>query len=123
MHSQSNRQRRVAELLKRELAVLIQHELNDPRVHGATLTGVDIAPDFSMAKVYFTCLTGAAQVGQSVAALNKASPFLRHRLMSRLVLRGVPRLQFLHDQSVEEGAALSTLIERAVAEDKKRKAD
>ncbi|MEE8197132.1 MAG: 30S ribosome-binding factor RbfA [Acidiferrobacterales bacterium] len=123
MHSQSNRQRRVAELLKRELAVLIQHELNDPRVHGVTLTGAEVASDLSTAKVYFSCLAGFGEKNKSMTVLNKASSFLRHRLMSRLALRGIPRLHFVYDTSVEEGTALSTLIDRAVAEDKDRQVD
>ncbi|MFQ5935879.1 MAG: 30S ribosome-binding factor RbfA [Acidiferrobacterales bacterium] len=123
MPSDPNRRRRVAELVKRELASLIQHELHDPRVHGITITDVEISPDLSSAKVYFTSLGGDQAVKQSTAALNRAARFLRHHLMDRLVLRGVPQLRFMYDDSVEKGAALSGLIERAVAEDGKPKAD
>lgn len=123
MYSDSNRRRRVAELLKRELAVLIQRELNDPRVHGVTLTATEVTRDLSTAKVYFTSSAGAKEAEQSVAALNKAARFLRHQLMDRLTLRGVPRLHFLYDESVEKGDALSNLIDRALAEDNKHEAD
>lgn len=123
MQRDSNRRRRVAELLKRELAVLIQRELCDPRVHGVTLTGADVARDLSSARVYFTCLAGAEGAGPCVTALNKAARFLRRQLMARLVLRGVPELRFVYDESVERGVALSSLIDSARAQDKEYEAD
>ena len=123
MHNQSQRQQRVAELLKRELALLIQRELNDPRVYGVTLTGEEIARDLSTARIYFTCPGGAGRASREGAALNKAAGFLRRQLRSRLVLRGVPELHFSYDESIEKGAALSNLIDRAVAEDRERKPD
>lgn len=123
MHQDSNRRRRVAELLKRELAVLIQHELNDPRIQGVTLTATEVTRDLSSAKVYFTCLAGAHSVKPRVTALNKAAPFLRRQLMGRLELRGVPALRFFYDESVERGAALSSLIDSARSQDKQDETD
>ncbi len=116
MGGDSNRPRRVAELLRRELATLIRHELKDPRAHGVTITAVDVSPDLSSAKVYVTTLGAPEAARESVAALNHAAQFLRHRLLGRLVLRGVPQLQFRYDESLERGRELTDLIERAVAE-------
>jgi ribosome-binding factor A len=123
MYQDSNRRRRVAELLKRELAVLIQHQLNDPRVQGVTLTATEVARDLSSAKVYFTCLAGTHSVKPCVTALNKAAHFLRRQLMDRLTLRSVPTLRFYYDESVERGAALSSLIDSARLQDKRNETD
>ncbi|NIO42279.1 MAG: ribosome-binding factor A, partial [Burkholderiales bacterium] len=62
-----------AELLKRELAILIQRELTDPRVYGVTLTGAEVSRDLSTARIYFTCPSGADGARQQTAALNKAA--------------------------------------------------
>jgi ribosome-binding factor A len=115
MPGDSNRRRRVAELLKRELAILVQQELDDPRVHGVTITAVEVSADLSSAKIYFTTLAEGEEAAQ--AALNKAAGFLRRALMRRVVLRSVPQLRFRFDESVKKGAALTDLIERAIAED------
>lgn len=122
-HQQSNRRRRVAELLKRELAVLIQQELNDPRVQGVTLTATEVARDLSSAKVYFTCHANTQSVKPCITALNKAAHFLRRQLMDRLALRGVPRLRFYYDESIERGAALASLIDSARSQDKQNETD
>lgn len=123
MHKDSNRPRRVAELIKRELAVLIPRELNDPRMHPVTLTGAEVSPDFSSARIYFTLLGDSEEMHETTAALNHAAGFLRRVLKRRLVLRNVPELRFYYDESVEKGARISGLIDRALSEDKGHKTD
>ncbi|MHB8256502.1 MAG: 30S ribosome-binding factor RbfA [Acidiferrobacterales bacterium] len=113
MRKETGRTRRIAELLQRELAVLIPRELGDPRLAQLTLTGVDVAPDLSHAKVYITQLSGVANAPATLAVLNGAAGFLRHALRSRLDLRIIPELRFLYDESVERGAEISRLLERA----------
>ena len=94
MRKETGRTRRIAELLQRELAVLIPRELGDPRLAQLTLTGVDVAPDLSHAKVYITQLSGVANAPATLAVLNGAAGFLRHALRSRLDLRIIPELRF-----------------------------
>lgn len=118
---ETSRTRRVGELIQRELAGLMQRELSDVRASKATIVAVDVAPDFSHAKVFVTHLDGAAQARDIVKYLNKASGFLRHALAGRVELRIVPTLRFVYDESVERGIALSQLIERARAEDERKK--
>ncbi len=116
-----NRTHRVAELIKRELAVLIPRELDDPRTHKITLTSTDVARDLKSARVYFSLLAGSAEAEPVAAALNRAAGFLRHALKARLALRSVPELRFYFDESVERGDRVSRLIDRAVAEDSRGK--
>jgi len=116
MRKGTSRTRRIAELLQRELAVLIARELNDPRLSKVTLTGVDVAPDLSHAKVYITQLSGVRNARATLAVLNGATGFLRHILRRRIDLRVIPGLRFLYDESVERGAEIARLIERARTE-------
>ena len=117
MRTESNRPRRVAGLLQKELAILIQQELADPRVKDITLTAVEMSRDLSNARVFITSMSGAESAKEAVGALNKAASFLRKHLRGRLDLRGVPNLKFVYDESVERGANLSALIDRARRED------
>ncbi len=119
----SNRPRRVAELIKRELAAVIARELDDPQARKVTLTGAEVSRDLSSARIYFTLLEGSTAAKPAAAALNRAAGFLRHELKRRLVLRSVPELHFHYDKSVEEGARISSLIDRALAEDKRGRKD
>lgn len=118
MHKPTNRPRRIAELIKRELATLIPRELDDPRTHFVTLTFAEMARDLSSVRVYFTLPGGTADAKAVATALNRAGGFLRHALAERIALRVVPAIRFYYDESVERGARISSLIERAVNEDK-----
>ncbi len=117
MHVGSNRPRRVAGLLQKELAPLIQQELNDPRIKDITLTTIEMSRDLSNARVFVTTLEGGEAGKKAVNALNKATSFLRKKLKDRLELRGVPNLRFVYDESVERGANLSALIDQARRDD------
>ena len=114
---ETSRTRRVGELIKRELAGLVQRDLSDARARKATILDVNVAPDFSHAKVFITHLDGAEQARDIVKYLNQASGFLRRQLAGRIELRVIPQLRFVYDESVERGMALSQLIERARAAD------
>jgi ribosome-binding factor A len=49
----------------------------------------------------------------TLAGLQRAAGFLRAQLGHRLLLRSVPQLHFIYDESVERGVHLSQLIDRA----------
>jgi len=116
MHKDTGRTRKIGELLQRELAVMIAREMNDPRVAQVNLTAVDVAPDLAHAKVFITHLGGQEQALKSVAALNHAAGFLRHELRDRVLLRQVPVLHFVYDESVERGDNIERLLARARSE-------
>jgi len=121
MQKDSNRPRRVAELIKRELAMLIPRELDDPHAHEITITGAEVSRDMSSARIYFSLLSGSVEAKQVTKSLNRAAGFLRHVLMGRVSLRTVPALRFYFDESVERGARIDSLIDQAIAEDKTHK--
>ena len=101
----SRRTERVAELLRDEVARVLQREAQDPRLRLVTLTRVDVAPDFSHALVYWSIFeTEGSQSVQTVQeGLESAAPFVRGRLARRLALKRMPQLRFRHDPSRERG--------------------
>jgi len=111
----SQRLRRVADQIQRELSGLLRAELKDPRVGMITLTGVEVSPDLAHAKVFFTTLGDADALARTEAGLGRAAGFLRSELGHRLKLRVTPELHFVHDASVERGVRLSKLIDDAVS--------
>ena len=117
MRKESNRPRRVAELIRRELASMIR-TLDDTRTHQATITYVDVSPDLKSARVYFTLLAGAAGAEPVLDAFKRAAGHLRRDLARRVSLRVVPELRFHFDESIERGDRLSRLIDKALYEDR-----
>ncbi|MCV2215884.1 30S ribosome-binding factor RbfA [Thauera sp. Sel9] len=123
MPKEYSRSQRVVEQIRRELAELIRLEVKDPRVGFITLTDVEITPDYAHAKVFFTSMTGEADVPEILKGLRRAGGFLRRELGRRIRIHTIPELHFHYDRSVEEGSRLSRLIDEVVREDEARSQD
>lgn len=118
--SKSSRTQRVESQLQRVVAELISREVRDPRVGSVTVTGVEVVPDMSVAKVYFVPFGTAHAVEEVQQGLDRAASFLRGEVGRRLGLRHAPRLDFRFDETIERGTALSALISSAVRDDSVR---
>ena len=106
----SGRPQKLGDLIQRELSELVQRELRDPRVGMITITGVDVSPDFSHAKVFFTLLQ-TENLEEVRHGLKRSAGFLRSQLARRIKLYTTPELRFEYDESVERGDRLSRLID------------
>jgi ribosome-binding factor A len=117
MAREFSRTDRVGSQVQRELASIIRNELDDPRLGMLTIQEVRISKDFSHAKVYYTSLGSSLETVEIQRILKEAAPFLRHELGRKVNMRTTPELRFIHDESVERGTRLSSLIEDAVKSD------
>jgi ribosome-binding factor A len=116
------RTQRIESEIQRVLAALIAREVKDPRVGNVTVTAVSVAPDMGSARVFFTPFAALHPPAQVREGLTRAAGFLRGELGRRLGLRHAPRLEFVFDESVENAARLTHLIDRAVADDREHAA-
>lgn len=116
----TRRTRRLGTLIQAELADLLLRRVKDPRVAGVSVTAVDVAPDLSQAKVFYSLLDEAA-VARAQAGLAAAAPFLRRELAGRLHMKTIPMLVPVYDSSLKAGAEMESLI-RQVREDDERAA-
>ena len=112
------RTRRVAEQLQRELAALIREELKDPRLGMVSVSAVEVSRDLSHARVYVSVLGSEQQAQDSLGVLKHAAGYLRHKLGKLMHMRVIPELHFFQDRSLEEGARMGALINRAIASDR-----
>lgn len=104
-----DRTRRVADLIKQEIAKLLIKETRDPRFAFVTVTDVEVAKDYSVAKIFVTVLD-RAKITETLTALNKAAGFFRYQLAHVVNMRTTPRIQFVYDESVSRGQRISDLL-------------
>ena len=90
----------MADQIRSELATLLVREVHDPGIGFVTLTRVQVSPDIQLARVFYTVLGDDKARGNSARALERAKPFLRRQVGSRLRLKRVPELAFHYDESV-----------------------
>ncbi len=98
--SQGHRPDRIGDQLRMELSDLLAREVHDPGIGFVTLTSVQVSPDLSHARVYFTTLGQGQARRQTERALERAAPFLRRQIGRRLRLRRVPEFHFVFDESI-----------------------
>ncbi|AUD77942.1 30S ribosome-binding factor RbfA [Kangiella profundi] len=117
------RAQRVADQIQRELAVLLQREVKDPRLGIVTVSAVEVTSDLQNAKVFVTFLgkDDEQEIKQALEVLSGAAGFLRSQLAKSIRMRSVPSLRFLFDKSIVEGQRMSSLIEKAISEDESKK--
>lgn len=117
------RAQRVADQIQRELAVLLQREVKDPRLGIVTVSAVEVTSDLQNAKVFVTFLgkDEEQEIKQALEVLAGAAGFLRSQLAKSIRMRSVPSLRFLFDKSIVEGQRMSSLIEKAISEDESKK--
>jgi ribosome-binding factor A len=108
----SQRQLRVGEELRHRLVeVLARGHFRDPVLAGASITvsEVRISPDLSNATAYVLPL-GGADTETIIAALNRASAYLRGQVGRDLAVRIVPQLSFAIDRTFDEADRIERLL-------------
>lgn len=122
MPEEFSRTQRLGEQIKRDLALLIQRDLKDPRVGMVTVNFVDLSKDLSYADVNVTVLVADdsdQKIVESLTILNEAASFLRMELGRGLKVRKVPHLRFHYDGSLKLGARINALIHEALKSDQR----
>jgi ribosome-binding factor A len=127
MPKEFNRVARIAELIQKELSVILKKEITDSRLKFITITSVKVSRDLSFADILFTQIDVEDSSDKprskeiAVKLLQKAAARLRYALAQRLQLRIVPSLRFFYDDLMEESHRLHALIDKAIEKDKAKR--
>jgi ribosome-binding factor A len=103
---------RVADLLREEIAELIQRRVKDPRVGAVTITSVTVSDDLRHAKVFY-CVTGRDAEREAIdKGLEQAKGFIKAQLGRRIRLKHMPELQFIYDTSFDYADKIGLLLRK-----------
>lgn len=106
---------RVAELIQKAIAPIIQQDMTDERFNLVTVTSVTVSRDMSYAKIYVSVLLDeASAIKEVIHALNAAAKSFRYELAHAVKLRITPELKFVYDEATAHGFHISTLIDKAI---------
>ncbi len=106
----SQRLARLEELLVRELANLLQHQVRDPRLRNVGVTRVELSADLRHLRVYVSVVNDEVDRQQLLRGLGRARVFLRRELAHRLDLRVTPELHFQVDRGPEHSQRIHALL-------------
>ncbi len=111
MPKEYGRSARVSSEMQKELAFILQREINDPRFGFITVNEVVLSKDLASAKIYFTVFNADEQSKRNhIKWLNGMVPMIRHLLAKKMRLRHISELKFFYDNSFDTGMRVAELL-------------
>ena len=108
----SQRQLRVGELIRHELAdMLTRGDIHDPviQAHLITVPEVRMSPDLRLATIYVMPL-GGRDVEAVIAALDRNKRYVRGEIARRVNLKFAPEIRFRVDEQFDEAERIEKLL-------------
>ena len=111
MAREFGRSERVSSQIQKDLALVLQRGIKDPRLGFVTVNEVNVSRDLAVAKVYITVLNANQhEIEENIKLLNEAAPYLRKEVATRMKMRHIPELRFFYDDSIDTGMRISALL-------------
>jgi ribosome-binding factor A len=120
MAREFSRTDRVSQQIHKEIASILQNEFKhrEPEVGMITVSEVEVSRDLAHAKIFITFYCDdQSKIKADMERLQDAKSFVRGLLGKRIRMRNVPAVHFFQDNSIMEGARISALVNKAIAND------
>lgn len=118
MRKNSIKNTRINGEVQKELSVIIQNEIKDPRIAPMTsVVAVEVAPDLKTCKAWISVFGDEKAAADTLAGLKSAEGYIRRQLARSINLRNTPEIRFILDQSIAYGVSMSKLIDDVVKTD------
>ena len=116
--SDNQRVHRINSVLMKEIAKIIQSEINDPRIKNVVITEVQVSKDLKNAKIFFIIFNQKNKSTEEISLLSKAinssKLFFKKKLSENSNLRSVPNLRFIYDNTESKAFELEELINKSL---------
>ncbi len=115
----NNRADRVRKTMMKEIGDILLKDIRDNRIKGlVSVTDIELASDYSFAKVYVSVLSPDEDKVIALEALKEKESQVRFEIGKRIRLRLTPKIEFHLDDSLERGSRVSALIDKISKEQK-----
>lgn len=104
------RLKRIGDRIRDDLSEVLITEVNDPRLAGISVTGVNVDRELDFADIFVSAVEGQERSKEVLEGLRSASSFLRRSLAARVDLRVIPRLRFHWDPTPERADHIERLL-------------
>ncbi len=106
----SNRTLRVNVLIQRELSDILRKRYQ-AEATAITLTEVRVSPDLRDARVFVSVIGPAETQEEKLRWLRSKAKEIRDELSRRIVLKYLPKFEYLPDHAAEHGARIFEVLE------------
>jgi ribosome-binding factor A len=96
----ADRARRVAALVKQNVAAILLAEFNRPEMQWITITDCVMSRDLKRADLYFSTIEQNLAHGKALEILASEKGTIKRELAARIVIKYLPDLNFIWDDTV-----------------------
>jgi len=106
----SKRTEQINELIRQELSLIIAREIEFPENIFVTITRVKTAGDLKHARILITVLP-ENKTGTALEILKKNYPVIQQELNDKLVMKFVPKIEFLIDETEKQAQEIEKILD------------
>lgn len=106
------RKERMGEAIRKVVSEKISREGSLVPNGLVTINRVHVAPDYGVAKVYFSIFGSDIDEEKASLLMKEHQPEFRHEISQKLNLRRTPKIQFCFDKNIEYAARIDGLLSR-----------
>ena len=117
------RPKRVADMIKNEIALLLLTKVKDPRLAHVVIVAAEVTKDLRRAIVYYSVMGDEKQVKAAAEGLARAKGFFRSHIARELNMRATPDLVFKLDLSMVHQQEMERLLKEIKTDDKPPETD
>ncbi len=111
MGKEYGRSERVSSQMQKELALVLQRDIDDSRLGFITVNEVVVSKDLAIAKIFITVLNADEEVKVvNINVLNELAPNIRHQVAKKMRLRHISEFRFYYDNSFDTGMRVAELL-------------
>ena len=111
------RSERVGVRIQEVLSDLMRKKIQDPRIELATISSVKVTSDLRVAYVYFSVFGPKERIEEAIQGFKSSHGFIKRHVASKLGLRYMPDLRFVHDKSFDHGTKIDQLLKSVLKDD------
>ena len=108
--------------LKKQLSIILQDGIEDPRLAGKIIcvTDAKVDKDLTLAQIYVSVLGAENDEKTILDGLASAEGYIKSELKSKIKLRNMPALRFFYDDSAIYGRKISKILDELNTSDNKQ---
>lgn len=114
--SDNQRVHRIASVIRKEIAKIIQNDINDQRIKDVIITDVEMSKDLKNARIFFIVFNNKEKRDEKIKlitkTINASKLFFKKQLSKNSNLRSVPNLRFIYDETESKAYELEQLINK-----------
>lgn len=107
---------RMQQLIKQRVAMLLDHEIADPRRGLVTVTRVKVDRDLATCLVFWSVLGDERVRRRNEEMLEDAAGWVQREIAAVLHTRVVPRVKFVYDEGLVQSQRIADILQQLASE-------